>query len=188
MPPKHGRKPILNECIIVENMPIAGLSMLLGNDLAGELISSCSTISCLPADDATVKARPADDATGIVREPLGLVPACAVTRSAARGKNKHINDTTSVEIDCEARTSQVEPMVVELALQDPMTRSKLIEEQSNDPELVDLFKQVVSESTANNCQICFYLKSGVLMRKFRPADAPANHDWLVILKCFRKNF
>ena len=49
-----------------------------------------------------------------------------------------------------------------------------MEEQNNDPELADLFKRVLSESSASSYQICFYLKSDVLMKKYRPVD------WLVI--------
>ena len=36
---------------VVETMPIASLSMLLGNDLAGELTSPDPIISCLPVED-----------------------------------------------------------------------------------------------------------------------------------------
>ena len=60
-----------------------------------------------------------------------------------------------------------------------MAGSRLTDEENNDLELAEFFRCAVSEVDIDNRQRCFYLKSGILMRKFRPVDPPANHDWRI---------
>ena len=59
----------------------------------------------------------------------------------------------------------------------PVTRGTLIEMQSNDPSLASLmYRAVSSDEVALNSQ-CYYLKDGLLMRKFRRHDAPCKEAW-----------
>jgi len=62
----------------------------------------------------------------------------------------------------------------------PMKRGQLIREQQCDTELVQLAKEAISEEEAGTCAQCYYIKSGVLMRKWRPPDAPATEEWQVV--------
>ena len=58
-----------------------------------------------------------------------------------------------------------------------MSHSKLVKEQENDPELKDLCERALQE--AEEVPVCFYKQNGVLMRKWRPPDAPANDEWQI---------
>ena len=70
-------------------------------------------------------------------------------------------------------------------------REQLIEAQQHDAELVQLAKEAVSEEEMTKHAHCYYLKSGILMRKWRPPDAPTLEEWqvvhqIVLPKCCRK--
>ena len=58
-----------------------------------------------------------------------------------------------------------------------MSREQLIKEQQADVELCHLIEEAVDEEEATRYANCFYIKSGVLMRKWRPPDAPALDEW-----------
>ena len=55
-------------------------------------------------------------------------------------------------------------------------RQKLIQEQQCDVELSQLTKEAISEDQMAKHAQCYYIKSGVLMRKWRPPDAPASEE------------
>ena len=72
-----------------------------------------------------------------------------------------------------------------------MKRQQLIQEQQRDVELSLLTKEAVSEQQMPTHAHCYYIKSGVLMRKWRPPDAPASEEWqivhqIVLPRCCRK--
>ena len=56
-----------------------------------------------------------------------------------------------------------------------------MEQQHKDADLAPLFEQVLSdEEISANPARAYYFDQGVLMRKWRPSDAPADADWAVI--------
>ncbi|XP_076037679.1 uncharacterized protein LOC143023085 [Oratosquilla oratoria] len=61
----------------------------------------------------------------------------------------------------------------------PVTRSRLICFQKEDPELASCFRRAISEEEAKSESNCYYLSSDILMQKFRPTDSPANYPWSV---------
>jgi len=63
---------------------------------------------------------------------------------------------------------------------DPLSHDKLILEQENDPELREIGQRAMSPQEAEQNPVCFYKQNGVLMRKWRPPDAPADEEWKVI--------
>ncbi|MDA3074185.1 DDE-type integrase/transposase/recombinase, partial [Campylobacter sp. JMF_10 EL2] len=62
---------------------------------------------------------------------------------------------------------------------DTRSRSQLISEQQNDPELKDLYHKALDENEVSEVPVCYYLKNGVLLRKWRPLDVPADEEWSV---------
>ena len=54
------------------------------------------------------------------------------------------------------------------------------EEQENDPELKDLCERALTLQEGKEVPVCFYKQNGVLMRKWRPQDAPANDKWQIV--------
>ena len=71
-----------------------------------------------------------------------------------------------------------------------VTRDMLIKAQHEDSELLTLFSKSVSENELEKERTCYYIKDGVLMRKFRPPDAPTCDTWrevhqIVVPACYR---
>lgn len=68
----------------------------------------------------------------------------------------------------------------------PITRDMLINAQQNDTELSEYFQRTQAFPR------CFYVKQGILMRKFRPPHVPASEVWLVthqivVPSCYRRD-
>ena len=61
-----------------------------------------------------------------------------------------------------------------------LSKSKLISEQENDPELAPLFKLVLPPVELDKIPVGYYVRNGVLMRKWRPPTVPASEEWSVV--------
>ena len=59
------------------------------------------------------------------------------------------------------------------------SRENLILEQEKDPDISSLLNKALSEDEISSVPIGFYFQNGVLMRKWRPTDVPADADWTV---------
>ena len=156
-------------------LPVKGVSLILGNDLAGSKV--------LP--DLQVVSDP--DLWQVGDEPDRVFPACAVTRAEARrakidqeqvdqnAETQRVhNDATSTRNVAHASEDELTDKYLS------MTREQLIKEQETDTELSHLMEEAVDEEEATRYGNCFYIKSGVLMRKWRPPNAPASDDWQVV--------
>ena len=62
---------------------------------------------------------------------------------------------------------------------DTLSKSQLIQEQQTDPEISKLFFRALPEDEISQVPICYYIKNGILMRKWRPFDFPADDEWAV---------
>ena len=60
-----------------------------------------------------------------------------------------------------------------------MSRSQLCKEQHNDPEILSLLERAFDEKEIDQVSVCFYVKNGVLMRKWRPPNVSAEDEWTV---------
>ena len=60
------------------------------------------------------------------------------------------------------------------------TRDSLIREQKADPILVGLARNALSVADSENVAECYYIKSGILMRKWRPPRSPSNEEWRIV--------
>jgi len=61
----------------------------------------------------------------------------------------------------------------------PIPTQELIMQQESDPELTSLWQEVLCEDEVAKVPICFYRKSGVRMRKWRPPTTPCQDEWQV---------
>ena len=156
-------------------LPVKGVSLILGNDLAGSKV--------LP--DLQLVSDP--DPQQVEDEPDRVFPAYAVTRAAARrAKADQEQDKQKAQTD-RVNSSTTSMSNVGNTLEDQstdkylsMTREQLIKEQEMDADLSCLTEEAVDEEEATRYGNCFYFKSGVLMRKWRPPDIPASDDWQVV--------
>ena len=62
---------------------------------------------------------------------------------------------------------------------DLVSRSQLYKEQHNDPEILPLLEWDFDEKEIDQVPVCFYVKKGILMRKWRPLDVTAEDEWTV---------
>lgn len=77
-----------------------------------------------------------------------------------------------------------------LDYEEKISKGNLIAEQHKDPDISCLFPRTVDESEVSSHPICYFVKNGVLMRKWRPPDISAEDEWaikyqVVIPKAYR---
>ena len=61
-----------------------------------------------------------------------------------------------------------------------LSRMQLIASQEQDPELCELKKKALDDFEIGCVPIGYYIRDGVLMRKFRPPDASVKDEWTVV--------
>ncbi|XP_041484226.1 uncharacterized protein LOC121430866 [Lytechinus variegatus] len=163
---------------VVSSLPMEGVHMLMGNDLAGERVRGSPIVSDDPVSGAETE-QLQDDFPGIF-------PACAVTRSQLRRSKR--DDAESVELSDNSEVLLAETFFQDLERRADETesngerycRSSLIKAQNGDPSLQRLFAVAISEEEAQDSPQCFYIKSEVLMRKWRPPSRPATEEWSIL--------
>ena len=62
---------------------------------------------------------------------------------------------------------------------DLLSKSQLIQEQQTDHEISKLIFRALPEDEISQVPMCYYIKNGILMRKWRPFDVPADDEWAV---------
>ena len=176
---------------VMPQLPVKGISLLLGNDLAGNKVVPdpiVTHVPCLDSDNG-------DDE---------LYPACAVTRSMSKklqtkasddGEDlfPNLEDTFLTKLDdslgqlpLSGKTNPESDRVSDSDSEnihnqnDLLGRQQLISKQKDDPDIRKLCHRALSPQEAQEIPTCFYVQDGVLMRKWRPPDAPADEDWQVI--------
>ena len=60
-----------------------------------------------------------------------------------------------------------------------LSKSQLIQEQQTDPEISKLIFKALPEDEISQVPMCYCIKNGVLMRKWRPFDVPVDDEWAV---------
>ena len=137
--------------------------------------------------------------TGKLEEVIpGIFPSCAVTRVMAKTvqeKSKDCKQSTDVlvdlsdtflnnyDYDVQNHSDTNSKARVDSEKQDSidcqdvsLSKSKLISEQENDPELAPLFKLVLAPVQLDKVPVGYYVRNGVLMRKWRPPNVPASEN------------
>ena len=175
-------------------LPIKGVSLLLGNDLAGGKVVADPKVTSKPITLVS---------TEKLEEVIpGIFPSCAVTRAMAKKAQEEPKDckkSTDALVDLSdtflnnyghdvQTSSDTNPKVrVDSEKQDPidcedvsLSKSKLISEQEKDPDLASLFKLVLSPVELDKVPVGYYVRNGVLMRKWRPPNVPASEEWSVV--------
>ena len=168
------------------SLPIQGISMLLGNDLAGGKVLPSPVVSTSPvlhcSDDLAVKFPE-------------VFHSSVVTRAMAqREKDTSDKERDNEQIDLSdtfiahpvPRRSRGErpvrsvPLPTDLCVKLSHSREQLIVEQMNDPSLSSLLAEAVSEKDIEFMPHGYYFREGVLMRKWRPLTASAADEWRVL--------
>ena len=179
---------------ITPSLPFKGVHLLLGNDLAGDKVVVNPLVTDTPNIGQT------DDP--IEQEIPDLYPSCAVTRAMAKKailKNsnsdidltdtfigQYFNNEIKKSLDPSLSDTQTDssmschspPRSIDQG-HDTLSKSQLIQEQQTDPEISKLIFRALPEDEISQVPMCYYIKNGILMRKWRPFDVPADDEWAV---------
>ena len=178
---------------ITPSLPFKGVHLLLGNDLAGDKVVVNPLVTDTPNIGQT------DDP--IEQEIPDLYHSCAVTRAMAKkailkNSNSDIDLTDTFigqyfneikkSLDPSLSDNQTDssmschssPRSIDQG-HDTLSKSQLIQEQQTDPEISKLIFKALPEDEISQVPMCYYIKNGILMRKWRPFDVPADDEWAV---------
>ena len=179
---------------IKPSLPFKGVHLLLGNDLAGDKV----VVNPLVTDTQNIGQT--DDP--IKQEIPDLYPSCAVTRAMAKKailKNsnsdidltdtfisQYFNNEIKKSLDPSLSDTQTDssmschspPRSIDQG-HDTLSKSQLIQEQQTDPEISKLIFRALPKDEISQVPMSYYIKNGILMRKWRPYDVPADDEWAV---------
>ena len=195
---------------IRQTLPFKGVHLLLGNDLAGDKVVVNPRVTDTPSMDQSPGP--------FEQEFTDIYLSCAVTRAMAKKamltENQSDVDLTDSFIDQSFKNIKIIkslshnlpehqtdsndstlvldyfPLSLVEEEHDIRSRSQLSKEQHKEPEISPLFQKAVSETDLVRDPICFYIKNGILMRKWRFPEVPADDEWavnhqIVVLKIYR---
>ena len=176
------KSSLINGNIVIgmrPSLPVEGISLILGNDLAGEKVMVDPTVVEKPRDDQNTER--------LAEKFPGIFPASVVTCSM-KAKKEAIKEQGKEEISLsgtflenidgkfEERNKEkadkalmrnesrnVKENIPEKSV---ISRQNLIEVQSNDKELLDLFKIALTPLEAEKVSDGYLIKDNILMRKW----------------------
>ena len=174
---------------VCTELPISGVDMLMGNDLAGGKVTpNLEVVESLQCSD--------------LGECDSVYPSCVITRARAQQNAVDLSDTflcskfsdapepkreiqgkPKVAIENQAASPNLEGLSL------PCTRDRLRTEQRADPTLRFPFSSVVSDKQRDSLNVCYFLDDDLLMRKWSPyasSDLNLNAVYqIVVPKCYR---
>lgn len=166
---------------IVSLLPIDGVAFVLGNDLAGTRVCVTPIVSEKPCE--------VSETLVLKREHPQVSTACVVTRTdalaAERGGSCEQDESSSDLADTFfAKLAEVSPC-------SQFSHEALISEEESDPSVAPLRPAAASAEDLRDVAEGFFLQDGVLLRKWRPRDRPADEPWtvmtqIVLPESFRK--
>ena len=182
------KSSLINGNIVIgmrPSLPVEGISLILGNDLAGERVMVDPRVVEKPRDDERTEK--------LAEKFPGIFPASVVTRSM-KAKKEAIKEQgkeeiglsgtflENIDVKFEKRNKEKAdkalmrnesrnvkeniPEKQESESKSVISRQNLIEEQSNDKELLDLFKIALTPLEAEKVSVGYLIKENILMRKW----------------------
>ena len=182
------KSSLINGNIVIgmrPSLPVEGISLILGNDLAGERVMVDPRVVEKPRDD--------EETEKLAEKFPGIFPASVVTRSK-KAKKEAIKEQGEEEIGLsgtflenidgkfeernkekadnalmrnESRNVKENiPEKQESESKSVISRQNLIVEQSKDKELLDLFKIALTPVEAEKVSVGYLIKENILMRKW----------------------
>ena len=182
------KSSLINGNIVIgmrPSLPVEGISLILGNDLAGEKVMVDPRVVEKPRDDEKTER--------LAEKFPGIFPASVVTRSM-KAKKEAIKEQGKEEIglsgtfleNIDAKFEERNKEKADKALmrnesrnvkenipekqesesRSVISRQNLIEDQSNDKELLDLFKIALTPVEAEKVSVGYLIRDNILMRKW----------------------
>ena len=182
------KSSLINGKIVIgtrPSLPVEGISLILGNDLAGERVMVDPRVVEKPRDD--------ENTERLAEKFPGIFPASVVTRSM-KAKKEAIKEQgkeeiglsgtflENIDVKFEERIKEKAekalmrnesrnvkeniPEKQESESRSVISRQNLIVEQSKDKELLDLFKIALTPVEAEKVSVGYLIKDNILMRKW----------------------
>ena len=182
------KSSLINGNIVIgmrPSLPVEGISLILGNDLAGERVMVDPRVVEKPRDD--------EETEKLAEKFPGIFPASVVTRSM-KAKKEAIKEQgkeeiglsgtflENIDVKFEERNKEKAdkalmrnesrnvkeniPEKQESESRSVISRQNLIEEQSNDKELLDLFKVALTPVKPEKVSVGYLIRENILMRKW----------------------
>ena len=182
------KSSLINGNIVIgmrPSLPVEGISLILGNDLAGEKVMVDPRVVEKPRDDERTER--------LAEKFRGIFPASVVTRSM-KAKKEAIKEQgkeeiglsgtflENIDVKFEERNKEKSykalmrnesrnvkeniPEKLESESKSVISRQNLIVEQSKDKELLDLFKIALTPVEAEKVSVGYLIKDNILMRKW----------------------
>ena len=182
------KSSLINGNIVIgmrPSLPVEGISLILGNDLAGEKVMVDPRVVEKPRDDEKTER--------LAEKFPGIFPASVVTRSM-KAKKEAIKEQgkeeiglsgtflENIDVKFEERNKEKAdkalmrnesrnvkeniPEKQESESKSVISRQNLIVEQSKDKELLDLFKIALTPVEAEKVSVGYLIKENILMRKW----------------------
>ena len=182
------KSSLINGNIVIgmrPSLPVEGISLILGNDLAGEKVMVDPRVVEKPRDDERTEK--------LAEKFPGIFPASVVTRSM-KAKKKAIKEQgkeeiglsgtflENIDVKFEERNKEKAdkalmrnesrnvkeniPEKQESESKSVISRQNLIEEQSNDKELLDLFKIALTPLEAEKVSVGYLIRDNIMTRKW----------------------
>ena len=177
---------------VCSELPIQGIVLLMGNDLAGGVVNPALEVLDSPVGD---------ESSPVVQLQSTVFPTCAITRACARKNEINVSDfllADSVFMSAVSDEAEADKEVVKSAIsQDevavlgclpspgsmsssdgalPVTRECLIAAQRTAPTLQKCFSSVVSNSKASGEKVTYLLDEEVLVCMWSPLTS-TDSDW-----------
>ena len=168
---------------VVDSLPMQGISMLLGNDLAGERV--------VPHPRVVEKPMVSEETEKIEQEHPGTFPSCVVTRAEAKKMTGDVttrvegedegNEIIDLSQTCLNHELGLNPMLGQTPSSNPNPQEEIVDvaaaEQREDNQITPLFEESLSEEELNQVPSGYFVEDDILMRKWRPPHTPAQEDW-----------
>ena len=181
------KSSLINGNIVIgmrPSLPVEGISLILGNDLAGERVMVDPRVVEKPRDDEKTER--------LAEKFPGIFPASVVTRSM-KAKKEAIKEQGKEEIGLsgtfleiidgkfeernkekadkalmrnESRNVKENILEKQSESKSVISRQNFIVEQSKDKELLDLFKIALTPVEAEKVSVGYLIKDNILMRKW----------------------
>ena len=190
------KSSLINGNIVIgmrPSLPVEGISLILGNDLAGEKVMVDPRVVEKPRDD--------ENTERLAEKFPGIFPASVVTRSI-KAKKEAIKEQgkeeiglsgtflENIDVKFEERSKEKAdkalmrnesrnvkeniPEKQESESKSVISRQNLIVEQSKNKELLDLFKIALTPVEAEKVSVGYLIKDDILMRKWSPTACDNN--------------
>ena len=182
------KSSLINGNIVIgmrPSLPVEGISLILGNDLAGERVMVDPRVVEKPRED--------EETEKLAEKFPGIFPASVVTRSM-KAKKEAIKEQgkeeiglsgtflENIDVKFEERNREkadkalmrneswnVKENIPEKQESESnlvISRQNLIEEENNDKELLDLFKIALTPVEAEKVSVGYLIRENILMRKW----------------------